>query len=78
MTTNTSSNPILAILTSLASVGSINWGLIGAVDFNLVTYLLGEGSAMTKVTYIAVGLSGLYLLFGIITSLTTSNTTSIK
>ena len=28
----------------LASVGAINWGLIGIFDFNLVTFLFGSGS----------------------------------
>lgn len=69
MTTSTSSNPVSAILIILASIGAINWGLVGAADFNLVTYLLGENSAATKAVYMGVGLGGLYSLFTAIRSL---------
>lgn len=57
---NTSYNPVTAIASTLASIGAINWGLIGMFNFNLVTYLLGEASTLTKIVYILVGISGLY------------------
>jgi len=47
----------------LASIGAINWGLVGLLDFNLVSALLGEGSLITKIVYIVVGLSGIFSLF---------------
>ena len=45
----------------LVVVGALNWGLVGALDFNLVTTLFGA-SIITKVVYILVGLSGLWML----------------
>ncbi len=42
----------------LLAVGGLNWLLIGAFDFNLVTTLFGE-STLTKVVYILVGLSAI-------------------
>ncbi len=48
----------------LAIVGALNWGLVGLVNLNLVTRLLGEGTTPTRVVYILVGLSGLLLLAG--------------
>ncbi|MBR5555955.1 DUF378 domain-containing protein [bacterium] len=55
---------ILKIITFiLVLIGALNWGLIGAFDFNLVTALLGEDTILTKVTYILVGISALIFMF---------------
>ena len=43
-------------------IGAINWGLIGVLDFNLVTFLFGTGSLITRIVYILVGICGIYLL----------------
>lgn len=45
----------------LVIVGALNWGLVGAFDFNLVMKILGTG-AIAKVVYILVGLSAVYEL----------------
>lgn len=47
----------------LTIVGGLNWGLVGAFDFNLVDTLFGEGSALSRIVYVLVGLSALYLVF---------------
>lgn len=47
----------------LTIIGALNWGLIGAFDFNLVTTLLGEETLLTKITYILVGIGALIFLF---------------
>jgi uncharacterized membrane protein YuzA (DUF378 family) len=44
----------------LMIVGGINWGLIGFFNYNAVTSLFGDASAMTKVVYCLVGLCALY------------------
>ena len=62
MLINTSNNPVTTIATILASVGALNWGLIGLFNFNLVSFLFGELSSLTRITYILVGASGLYVL----------------
>ena len=31
----------------LSIIGCVNWGLVGLFDFNLVEYLLGDGSLIT-------------------------------
>lgn len=43
----------------LVIVGGLNWGLVGAANFDLVAALLGAGSALSKVVYILVGISAL-------------------
>lgn len=42
----------------LTIIGAINWGLIGLFDFNLVTFIFGEGT-LTKIVYTLVGIAGL-------------------
>ena len=43
-------------------IGSINWGLIGFINFNLVDFLFGAGSMLSKIIYALVGICGLYLI----------------
>lgn len=44
----------------LLIVGGLNWGLVGAFQFNLVAALFGEQSALSRLVYILVGLSALW------------------
>ena len=49
----------------LVIIGGLNWGLVGVWDFDLVAWLLGEGSTWAKVVYDLVGLAALYtVIFG--------------
>lgn len=41
----------------LLIVGGLNWGLVGAFDFDLVATLFGEMSALSRIVYVLVGLS---------------------
>lgn len=43
-------------------VGAINWGLIGFFRFNLVAFLFGDMTWLTRIVYAVVGICGLYLL----------------
>ena len=45
----------------LIIVGALNWGLVGAFQFNLVTAIFGVG-AISNIVFILVGLSGVYQL----------------
>lgn len=47
---------------TIAIIGAINWGLIGLFKFNLVSFLFGEMSLLSRIVYILVGLCGLYLV----------------
>jgi len=44
----------------LVLVGALNWGLVGAFNFNLVAFIFGATSLLSKVVYILVGLSAIY------------------
>jgi hypothetical protein len=64
---------ILNIITLLlVIIGGLNWGLVGLFDFDLVTTILGNGSAETatssglaRVVYILVAVSALYQIGGL-------------
>ena len=43
----------------LSIIGCLNWGLVGIFNFNLVEYLLGDGSLITRIVYVLVMISGL-------------------
>jgi uncharacterized membrane protein YuzA (DUF378 family) len=41
----------------LIVVGGLNWGLVGAFDYNLVDSLFGVDSTLSTVVYVLVGLA---------------------
>ena len=43
----------------ISIIGCINWGLVGLLNFNLVEYLLGDGSLITRIVYVLVMVAGL-------------------
>ena len=49
-------------LLTLAIIGCIVWGLIGFFQFNLVSFIFGDGSWLSRIIYALVGLSGLYII----------------
>jgi len=49
----------------LAIVGAINWGLVGLFNINLITIIFGEMSNISRIIYVIIGLSAIYLLFNI-------------
>jgi uncharacterized membrane protein YuzA (DUF378 family) len=55
---------------TIVIIGAINWGLIGFFGFNLVSFLFGEMTLLSRIVYGIVGLCGLYLvsLYGRVTS----------
>ena len=40
-------------------IGAINWGFVGIFDLNLVDAIFGVGSALSRLIYTLVGLTGL-------------------
>ena len=51
---------VTVIALVLLVVGGLNWGLVGAFDFNLVDSILGEGSALSRTVYVLVGLAAVW------------------
>lgn len=56
---------------TLVIIGAVNWLLIGGFRFDLVAFLCGNMSWLSRIIYTIVGLCGLYLisLFGRIRSM---------
>jgi uncharacterized membrane protein YuzA (DUF378 family) len=44
----------------LLVIGGLNWGLVGAADFDLVATIFGEMSTLSRLVYLVVGLAALY------------------
>ena len=47
---------------TIAIIGAVNWGLIGIFRFDLVAFIFGEMSWLSRIVYTIVGLCGLYLI----------------
>jgi uncharacterized membrane protein YuzA (DUF378 family) len=58
----TTKNYIRVAAIILTIIGVLNWGLVGIVKFNLVSYLFGELTTASRIVYSLVGLSGVYIL----------------
>lgn len=50
----------------ISAIGSINWGLVGIMDFNLVEFLFGNATMITRLVYIIVAIAAIISL-GILT-----------
>ena len=50
------------IVGAIAIIGALNWGLVGLLNLNLVERIFGEATAITRIIYGLVGLSGIALL----------------
>jgi uncharacterized protein len=46
----------------LVIVGGINWGLVGAFNFDLVAAIFGAMSTVTRIVYVLVGIAALYCI----------------
>ena len=53
----------IAIL--LLIIGGLNWGLVGIFSWDLVAAIFGDMSVISRIVYILVGLSGVYILFSL-------------
>jgi uncharacterized protein len=44
----------------LLIVGGLNWGLVGALDFDLVAAIFGDMSPLARIVYVLVGVAAVY------------------
>jgi uncharacterized membrane protein YuzA (DUF378 family) len=52
--------PVAWLSLALMIIGSLNWGLVGVANFDLVAAIFGQGSVLSRVVYALVGLAGIY------------------
>lgn len=45
----------------LVIIGGVNWGLVGAFQFDLVKTIFGDMTVLSRIVYSLVGLSALYV-----------------
>ena len=45
-------NTLYKIALVISIIGCINWGLVGIFNFNLVEYLFGDESMLTRIVYL--------------------------
>ena len=55
-------HPIATAAFVLATLGAVNWGLVGLWGYDVVAEAFDD-SSVASALYILVGLSGVYLLF---------------
>jgi uncharacterized membrane protein YuzA (DUF378 family) len=48
-----------AISLILLIIGGLNWGLVGLADIDLVAAIFGEGSLLSRIIYVLVGLAAI-------------------
>lgn len=48
---------------TLTIIGALVWLLVGLFDFNLVAWIFGAGSVVSRIIYSLVGVAGLWLIF---------------
>ena len=44
---------------TLVLIGALNWGLVGFFKFDLIAYLFGDMSLMSRILYALVGISAI-------------------
>ncbi len=54
---------IIKICAILTIIGALNWGLVGIFNFDLVAFIFGYMTGITRLIYALVGISGLVYLF---------------
>lgn len=42
----------------LTIIGAITWGIIGIFNFNIVSFIFGDGTILEKIVYSLVGIAG--------------------
>ena len=47
---------------TLSIIGAVNWGLIGVFKFDLVAFLFGSMTLLSRIIYTIVGICGIYLI----------------
>lgn len=65
-------NAMDMIVWILLFVGGLNWGLVGAFDYNLVDSIFGVDSSIGMIIYILVGVAAIWSLISMFTKKSSS------
>ena len=59
------------ICLALVIIGSLNWGLVGLFQFDLVAWLFGgTGTLLSRIVYIVIALAGVWCISLLVRSFT--------
>ena len=47
----------------LTVIGGLNWGLVGAFDFNLLTFLFGFAPIIVSILEVIVAIAAIYTIY---------------
>lgn len=50
------------IVLVLVIIGAVNWGLVGFFGLDLVAFLFGSMSVLSRIIYAVIGICGLYAI----------------
>ncbi|MCI5730422.1 MAG: DUF378 domain-containing protein [Eubacterium sp.] len=50
------------IVLVLVIIGAVNWGLVGFFGLDLVAFLFGSMSILSRIVYAIIGICGLYAI----------------
>ncbi len=50
------------IVLVLVIIGAVNWGLVGFFGLDLVAFLFGSMSILSRIIYAVIGICGLYAI----------------
>lgn len=50
------------IVLVLVIIGAVNWGLVGFFGLDLVAFLFGSMSILSRIVYAVIGICGLYAI----------------
>jgi len=52
-------NMLYKICIALLIVGGLNWGLVGVLNFDLVAFIFGSGSLLSRIVYTIIGVAAI-------------------
>ncbi|MBQ6855300.1 MAG: DUF378 domain-containing protein [Alphaproteobacteria bacterium] len=53
---------LMKVLSALCLIGALNWGLVGLFNFDLVAFIFGTMSVLSRLVYSLVGISAVVLV----------------
>jgi uncharacterized protein len=51
------------IAMALLIIGGLNWAMVGLFNVDMVASLFGQGSSLTRLVYLLVGVAALYAIY---------------
>jgi uncharacterized membrane protein YuzA (DUF378 family) len=61
---------------ALVIIGGLNWGLIGLMDLNVVALLFGDGTVVSNLVYLIVGLAAAWQIVPLVQAIRTGEVRS--